>query len=497
MPARTPLRLAPVLRALPLAVLAPLLIEAAAADRSGPALRGAGGTFVINEVDYDQPGTDQAEFVELYNVAAVALSLDGYVLEFVNGSGGGAVVYDTIELPDVTVAPGGFFVVCANGATVPNCDLDGTPDMNFIQNGAPDAIGLRFQGTRSGEGGDVLVDAVSYEGNTGAPYTETAGVGVDDSPSVSFAGISRFPDGHDTDDNSSDFAQRCATPGVANVNTAADCADPNQPVLSCTDAYLFIASYGTVETDEHFALEQDFAVARQGGDPAMDVDLSGCSYALFDPYTALVTYSGALTGTVAAFDNYLVAQTGYTGAGAPDQTFAAGAVPDGPGAFAVLEGPAPTVGVAAADVAGDVVAAIVYYDAGNAFGACGGFVAPCAASGASASEARPFPEMLAGVVGAVSADAGAGATPTAVSVSDVYPNPARGAFAVRFGLPASGEARVALYDVLGREVAVLHAGPTGAGWHRVDADPALPAGVYLVRIVAGAGASARALTVIR
>ena len=41
--------------------------------------------IVINEIDYDQVGTDNAEFVELINVSAGPVNLDNYTLELVNG----------------------------------------------------------------------------------------------------------------------------------------------------------------------------------------------------------------------------------------------------------------------------------------------------------------------------------------------------------------------------------------------------------------------------
>ena len=165
--------------------------------------------LVINEIDYDQPSTDAAEFVELKNAGLGPINLDFYTLELVNGTGGGATVYDTIDLPAVTLAAGDYFVICANAATVANCDLDDDPDTNFIQNGAPDAVGLRLTGT--------LVDAVSYEGNSGAPYTEGSGVGLEDDPSVDNAGISRCADGADTNQNNVDFSFQAITPGAANA----------------------------------------------------------------------------------------------------------------------------------------------------------------------------------------------------------------------------------------------------------------------------------------
>ncbi len=174
--------------------------------------------IVINEIDYDQAGLDTAEFVELKNAGGVAVELGNYTLEFVNGSGGGAAVYDTIPLPATSLAPGAYFVVCANAATTANCNLDGGPDTNFIQNGGPDAVALLL--------GAEVVDSVSYEGNTGAPYTEGSGSGLSDSSSEPFLGISRFPDGSDTDINNVDLSRRCITPGDSNVEADANCPDP-------------------------------------------------------------------------------------------------------------------------------------------------------------------------------------------------------------------------------------------------------------------------------
>ncbi len=141
---------------------------------------------MINEIDYDQVGTDNAEFVELINLSAGPVNLDNYTLELVNGAGGGAIVYDTIDLPNVDLAAGGYYVICTNAATVPNCNLVDTPLTDWIQNGAPDAIGLRLSG--------VLEDAISYEGNTGTPYTEAIGTSAADSNTVAFVGLSRFPE---------------------------------------------------------------------------------------------------------------------------------------------------------------------------------------------------------------------------------------------------------------------------------------------------------------
>lgn len=171
------------------------------------------GGLVINEIDYDQAGTDTEEFIELYNASGAPINLDAYSLELVNGNGN--TVYDTVDLPNVDLGVGEFFVVCANAATVPNCDLDDDPDTNFIQNGAPDAVGLK-------DGTGAIVDTVSYEGSVPG-YTEGSGDGLEDLSGNDYFSISRTADGLDTDVNNVDFAGRCNSPGAPNLTTTVDC----------------------------------------------------------------------------------------------------------------------------------------------------------------------------------------------------------------------------------------------------------------------------------
>ena len=75
------------------------------------------------------------------------------------------------------------------------------------------------------------------------------------------------------------------------------------------------------------------------------------------------------------------------------------------------------------------------------------------------------------------------------------PNPSSGATELSFALGAPAAVRLAVYDALGREVAVLVEGPLGAGAHaaRLEAR-GLPAGVYLARLTAGARTATQTLT---
>jgi predicted extracellular nuclease len=171
----------------------------------------ASTTLVINEVDYDQPSTDAAEFLEIKNVSTSAINLDPYQLRFVNGAN--SQNYLTVNLPAVELAAGDYYVVCGNAANTPNCDQDVTPDTNLIQNGNPDGVVL--------ENASSVVDGLAYggamtgvgEGATAITDTDTAG-----------RGIARVPDGCDTDDNSVDFARADITPGTSNGGAA--CGGP-------------------------------------------------------------------------------------------------------------------------------------------------------------------------------------------------------------------------------------------------------------------------------
>ena len=79
----------------------------------------------------------------------------------------------------------------------------------------------------------------------------------------------------------------------------------------------------------------------------------------------------------------------------------------------------------------------------------------------------------------------------------VSPNPVRGTATVRFEGASPGAVRVSVFDALGREVAVVSEGPS-AGPVRATFDAGrLPAGVYVVRLVAGASVTSRPFVVVR
>jgi len=180
-------------------ILMPLMVGTASAQ------------VVINEVDYDQPGTDNAEFIELLNVGTSAFPLQYLQVLLVNGNAGGSAVYATLENVSWPALPAGsFFVLCANAAT-PNCNAVVTPATNLIQNGSPDAIALVITQPEP-----LVLDALSYGGSVPG-YSEGTGASQEDSNLANGISIGRFPDGTDTADNNADFQRMCSTPGAANV----------------------------------------------------------------------------------------------------------------------------------------------------------------------------------------------------------------------------------------------------------------------------------------
>ncbi|MEP0546818.1 MAG: PA domain-containing protein [Rhodothermales bacterium] len=80
----------------------------------------------------------------------------------------------------------------------------------------------------------------------------------------------------------------------------------------------------------------------------------------------------------------------------------------------------------------------------------------------------------------------------------VYPNPLSSEATVMVSIPTAQEVYLTVYDVLGREVAVLAEGLRSAGDHVMAFDASeWAAGVYLVRLRAGNVQRTRSLTVVR
>lgn len=83
-------------------------------------------------------------------------------------------------------------------------------------------------------------------------------------------------------------------------------------------------------------------------------------------------------------------------------------------------------------------------------------------------------------------------------LSPAAPNPFNPSTTLRYSLDATGPARLAVVDLLGREVAVLHEGLAGAGEHSAVFDAAdLPGGLYLAVLEAGAKRAVEKLLLVK
>ena len=181
---------------------------------------------VINEVDYNQPGTDTKEFVELYNPTGTSMPLAGLALVFVNGSASPAAEYQRVALSG-TLASHAFLVIGSPAVVstpaptpLPGCT---TTCSNKIQNGPRDAV--LVLDTASG----VVLDSIGWGGKcatatlTGVTGTPACSEGSplaatdEDTDAASTGSICRKVDGVDTDDNAADWAYCMSTPGAANM----------------------------------------------------------------------------------------------------------------------------------------------------------------------------------------------------------------------------------------------------------------------------------------
>jgi hypothetical protein len=157
---------------------------------------------LLSEVFYDAVGSDDGVgFVELWG--APGTSLEGLVIEGINGSGGG--VTNSLALSG-SIGASGLFVVAdglAGGSTTLVANADLVLDFDF-QNG-PDSLVLRDA--------NGVLDAVGYGVFAATDVFAGEGSPAPD-PAAGSAIARRFAD-VDTNDNAADWLAGAPTPGVA------------------------------------------------------------------------------------------------------------------------------------------------------------------------------------------------------------------------------------------------------------------------------------------
>jgi hypothetical protein len=178
--------------------------------------------LVINEVDYNQPSTDNDEYIEIYNPSVAAVSLTGKQILLINGSNG--AVYETYDLGTGSLPAGGYLVIASGNVSVPAgvTKILFTKAADNIQNGDPDGVALIDNSAHT------LIDALSYGGAMTsvdlpgfaasvslAEGTALPATTIDSTTAP--AALCRSPNGQDTDDAATDW-KVCTTLSVGAAN---------------------------------------------------------------------------------------------------------------------------------------------------------------------------------------------------------------------------------------------------------------------------------------
>jgi hypothetical protein len=162
----------------------------------------------INEIDYDQDGTDTAEFIELKGLAGAPLA--GLDLHLVNGLTG--AIYRTEPLTG-TIPADSYLVVGSLGVAEVDIML-GAGGVNLIQNGAPDGAGLWDR-----ENG-IYCDFINYEG-TISGYEGWPEIGTDTAANCAAGASTSLSRREATLPEGIWVSGACASPGTANESPTA------------------------------------------------------------------------------------------------------------------------------------------------------------------------------------------------------------------------------------------------------------------------------------
>jgi hypothetical protein len=215
---------------------------------------------VINEFNYDDSGTDNFAFVELYNSGDEPIDLTDWVIQvgdYIEGQDPPGVYYQVFIPVGTTIAAHGYWTV-------------GMSDVTYLEGAVVDLVddslrlddGQNYLALRSPEG--ILLDAVGWETNKGYTfipeeiYTQI-GLGIwgnHVNQDIPLTAQSRFLDGLDTDQNGRDWGIQPATPGYTNNQPDrmpyfenADGLNPLDPVPGWVFSYKPLVAFDPTDTD--------------------------------------------------------------------------------------------------------------------------------------------------------------------------------------------------------------------------------------------------------
>ncbi len=460
----------------------------------------AATTVVISEVFYDTPGTDsKEEWVELYNTTTSTVDVGGWTLTDDNGAGA------SFALPaGSSIAPQTYFTVATHRKGFES--LYGyRPDVHGslpALNNTGDALVLL-------DGASQAVDAVAWEGGAGAGVP--AGWGSSTDPAApTGSSIVRADPAVDTDT----YADWTTAPNNGNPQTQAmGPPDTTPPVISSVAATSVTSSGAVITwtTDEAADSEVDYGTAPGTyTDTASDATLVTSHSVPLSGLAASTTYYYVVTSTDASNNSAMSAEFSFTtlpGGGEPAMVTAIDLTTKVTGPR--IRGVATiTVVSEGAPVSGAVVDVTW---SGSVGGSDQGTTDASGVVEFQSAKTQASPWSFTIVIDAVTKagfvwDAAGSETTETISGGAVaavaslsnYPNPFNPSTEIVYGLSAAAPVRLVVYDVLGREVAVLVAGVQEAGTHRVHWDATgLPSGVYFYRLTAGSSVQARMMTLLQ
>jgi DNA/RNA endonuclease G (NUC1) len=270
---------------------------------------------IINEADSDTPGTDVAEFVEVYDGGVGNTPLDGLVVVFYNGSND--LSYAAFDLDGYSTNASGYFTLGNPG--VPGVDLIFDPDASgLLQNGA-DAVALYAASASDFPTGTLvtttnLQDAIVYDTddaddpgllvllNAEQPQVNENGGGSGQTQSSQ-----RCPNGSGAARNTSTYLQNTPTPDEPNA-----CPPPPPPSNSMIVVSQLYGGGGTSGA----SYQNDYVELYNRGTTTVDIGGWSLQY-------ASATGSGwdfnrqPLGGTIAPGEYYLIALASNGAVGAP------------------------------------------------------------------------------------------------------------------------------------------------------------------------------------
>lgn len=272
---------------------------------------------VLNEMDADTPGSDAAEFIELFDGGAGNTPLDGLVVVFVNGNGGAS--YASFDLDGFATDASGYFTL--GNPAVPGVDLVFNPGSSGLLQNGEDAVALYAGNATDFPNGTALTtanlrDAIVYDTSDadepGLLALLNAGqfqVNENGGGSGFTHSSQRCPNGAGGERNTSTYAQGAPTPDGANA-----CVAPPPP----SDSVIVISQLYGGGGNPGATHQHDYVELFNRGTAAVDIGGWSLQYA---------SASGSgwsfnrqpLGGTIAPGEYYLVAlaTNGTEGAALP------------------------------------------------------------------------------------------------------------------------------------------------------------------------------------